>query len=323
MTVNFKTFLSLIKSTYKRWDNIDPFAKSAIIAYYTLFSLPSLLMIVVTIAGKFFGRDAVQGRITSEIGGLIGDGAAEAIEGMIANAALNDSSAFTVVFGVGALLFGATGAFFQLKRTMNFIWNVKEKDQTILRMVIDRVISFGMILVVGLMLLVSLVISATIGAISEYVEQIAPNITAIALDIGNFLFSYIFITALFASIFKILPDVKLKWRVTLLGASVTTLLFLIGEYLLGFYFGHSEPASVYGGASSVVLILLWVYYTCLIVFFGACFTVEYALYKNEKVEPNEQGESALEQELQELELKKKQAEEDHKDFKKLENGVDM
>ena len=239
---------------------------------------------------------------------------------MIANAALNDGSFITVIFGVGALIFGATGAFFQLKRSMNAIWNVKEKKQTFYLMVKDRVISFGMILVIGFMLLVSLVITATIAAVSEYVERIAPDITAIALNIVNFLFGFVFITALFASIFKILPDIKIRWKVTLLGAAVTTLLFLIGEYLLGFYFGHSNPASVYGGASSVVLILLWVYYTCLIVFFGACFTVEYALLIEEKVEPNKFGESALNQELQEIKERKEQAIEDDKDLENLKNG---
>lgn len=321
MQLNLKSFFSLVKKTYKRWDKSDPFAKSAIIAYYTLFSLPSLLMIVVTIASNFFDRQAVQGRISSEIGGLIGEGSAEAIEGMIESAALNDSSLFTIILGIGALLFGATGAFFQLKRTMNTIWNVKEKEMTFLRMLKDRLISFGMILVLGLMLLVSLVISATIGAISEYVERVAPDITAIALDIFNFLFSYVFIAALFAGIFRILPDIKIRWQTTLLGASVTTLLFLLGEYLLGYYFGQSEPASVYGGASSVVLILLWVYYTCLIMFFGACFTVEYALYRNEKVVPNENGESALSKQLDEIADRKKQTKNDHQDFQKLKNGT--
>ncbi len=320
MLNRLKVFWSLVKATYKRWDAIDPFAKSAVIAYYTLFSLPSLLMIVVTIAGNFFGREAVQGRIRNQIGDLIGNGSAEAVETMIANAALNDSSFFTIVFGVGALLFGATGAFFQLKRTMNDIWNVKEKKSTILVMLKDRAISFGMILVIGLMLLISMVISATIGALSEYVEQIAPVLTAYALDVANVIFTFVFITVLFASIFKILPDINIRWKVTLFGASVTAGFFLVGEFLLGYYFGRSNPASVYGGASSVVLILLWVYYTCLISFFGACFTVEYALFIKEKVTPNEYSEPAIAQELESIELRRAKAEQDNIEFEKLNKG---
>ena len=151
---------------------------------------------------------------------------------MIANAALNDSSFYIIIFSVGALLFGAKGAFFQLKRTINDVWNDKEKKSTILVMLKDRMISFGMILVVGLMLLVSMVISATISTVSEYVKQIAPDITY-TLEIVNFLF---------ASIFKILSDMKIRWEITLLGVSVTAIHFLIGEYLLRFYFGQSNPA---------------------------------------------------------------------------------
>ncbi|MGB7842492.1 MAG: YihY/virulence factor BrkB family protein [Salinimicrobium sp.] len=300
------TFWSLIKQSYFSWNRNDPWARSATIAYYALFSLPSLLIIVVTVAGYFFGREAVQGRITTQIQEFIGEESAKAIQGMIANAALNQSSTWAVIFGVAFLIFGATGVFFQLKAAMNNIWNVAAKQNTVKRIIINRMISLGMVFVLGLLMLISLIISAVLSAINDYLARIAPVITAFMLQLVNFLLSFIIITSLFAAIFKWLPDVKLRWKTTYLGAMLTTCLFLIAEFIIGFYFGKSNPGSVYGGASSVVLILLWVYYTCLILFFGAEFTKNYALHKKEKVEPNEYAEPAIYQELEKLEKKKGQ-----------------
>lgn len=301
-----KVFWNLLQNAYGSWNRNDPWARSATIAYYALFSLPSLLIIVVTIAGYFFGRKAVQGRITEEIGGFIGTEAAQAIENMVANAALDQSSTWAVMFGFAFLIFGATGVFFQLKAAMNNIWNIAVKKVTVKRIVINRIISLGMVLVLGLLLLISLVISTILRVLNEYLASISPAITSFLINIADFLISFTIIMSLFAAIFKWLPDVKLRWKTTYLGAMLTTFLFLIAEYIISFYFGQSNPGSIYGGASSVVLILLWVYYTCLIVFFGAEFTVQYALYKREKVEPNEYAEPAIYQELERLEQKRGQ-----------------
>ena len=301
------SFWKLIRQSYFSWNRNDPWARSATIAYYALFSLPSLLIIVVSIAGYFWGQEAVQGSITKQIGEFIGTESANAIEGMIASATLNsDSSTFAIVFGIGFLVFGATGVFFQLKAAMNNIWNVTAKKNTFKRIIINRIISLGMVVVLGLLMLISLIISWILSAISDYLASIAPVITAWAVEVLNYLISLVIITSLFASIFKWLPDVKLKWKTTYLGALLTTVLFLIAEYIISFYFGRTQPGSVYGGASSVVLILLWVYYTCLILFFGAEFTVHYALHKKEKVEPNEYAEPAIYQELEQLERKRGQ-----------------
>ncbi|MEJ1221999.1 YihY/virulence factor BrkB family protein [Sediminicola sp. 1XM1-17] len=289
MTQRLGTFFLLLKKTFASWYNNDPFGKSAIIAYYTLFSLPSLLMIVVSISGYFFGVEAVKGRIVQKLGGLIGAGVSEAIEGMIANAALNQSSTFSVVLGIAMLLFGATGVFVQLKKTMNAIWRVKSKKTGFLKTMLDRLISFGMILVLGFLFLVSLILSIFLNVMSEYVGQVAPQIAAVFAELFSFLLSFCIITGLFGAIFKWLPDIDIRWKTTFLGAGLTTLLFLIGEYLLGFYFTKSDPTSVYGGSSSVVLILLWVYYTCIIIFFGAEFTFQYATHRNEKVGPNKKA----------------------------------
>lgn len=315
-----KTFWKLLKKTYVSWISNDPFEQSAIIAYYTLFSLPSLLIIVVSIAGYFFGKEAVQGRITAQIGDFIGPDSALAIEKMISSAALTNNSAIAVIFGIGMLLFGATGVFFQMKRAMNNIWNVAAKEDTFLRMILDRVISFGMVLAVGFLLLLTLTISAGIKILSNYISSSAPVLTTIGLDVINFFISFLFITTLFAAIFKLLPDIKIRWKVTLLGASLTTIFFLIGEFLIGYYFGKSNPGSVYGGASSVILILLWVNYTCMILFFGAEFTVQYALNINEKITPNKFSEPAIYQEMRKLKAKKIKLEEDQKVLEDLKSN---
>lgn len=315
-----KTFWKLTKKAYESWNSNDPWARSAIIAYYTLFSLPSLLIIIVSIAGYFFGREAVQGRITGQIGEFIGKDSALIVENMISNAALSTNSTLAIIFGVFMLLFGATGVFFQLKKAMNNIWNVAEKKDTYFRMFMDRVISFGMILVIGFLMLLGLIVSAIIRMLSDYIESYAPALTSLGLDIVNSLLSLVFITLLFASIFKLLPDIKIRWKVTLYGAALTTILFLIGEYLIGIYFGRTDPASVYGGASSMVLILLWVNYTCLIMFYGAEFTVQYARHIHEKITPTEFGEPAINQELEKLDKKKEKLRKDNKIMKDLESN---
>jgi len=284
-----KVFGTLVKHTALEWIDDDPFGKSAVISYYTLFSLPSLLMIVAWIAGIIFGVDAMKGKIADKLGGLIGEGSSQAIEGMIANASISDGSTGTVVIGISMLLFGATGVFVRLKMAMNDIWQVESKKKVWLQTIIDRLVSFGMILVLGFLFLVSLLLTAVLKWVSDHIATFAPSIATFAANIFSYLLPFLVITGLFGALFKLLPDIKIRWKTTLLGAALTTVLFLVGEFLLGYYLTQSNPASVYGGASSVVLIMLWVYYTCLILFFGAEFTHQYAAYIDEKVGPSETG----------------------------------
>ena len=322
MWSRIKIFLKLLKKSYFSWEKNGAYAKSATIAYYALFSLPSLLIIVVSIAGYFFGKSAVQGRLTNEIAQFIGRDTANAVENMIENAALTKDSTLMVIFGLALLIFGATGVFFQLKIAMNNIWNVAAKKTNFLRLVLDRVISLGMVLVLGLLLLIAMVVSALLNLLKEEVENFFPNITELMVTIANYAFSFLFVTTLFAAIFKLLPDIKIRLRTTYVGAALTTILFLIGESVISFYFGQTSPGSVYGGASSVVLILLWVYFTCLILFFGAEFTVQYALFNKEKVEPNRFGEPAIYQELEKLEKRKMEIKEEKHILDKLKSHLD-
>jgi len=317
----FKTFFKLLKNAFVSWNKNDPFPKGATIAYYTLFSLPSLLIIVMTIASSFFERDAVQGRITSQIGDFIGGDSAKAIENMIVNVSASEDSTLAIIFSVGMVLFAATGVFFQLKKTMNMIWGVATKKSNFVRMLLDRLISFGMVLVIGFLLLISLMISALLRILKEHIENISESLTAVFVDVMNFGLSFLILTILFASLFKLLPDVKIRWRVTFLGAALTTTLFLIGEFLISFYFGRSEPASVYGAAASVVIILLWVNYICLILFFGAEFTVQYAVHKNEEVTPNRFSEAAIHQEIEKLSSRHINPEEEKRILERLRSNL--
>ncbi len=313
-------FLKLLKNTYLSWDKNDPWAKSAVIAYYALFSLPSLLIITVHFAGVFFGKEAVQGRVTSEISEFIGEGSAELVQTMIINSALSESSTLLIIFGVGVLIFGATGVFFQLQKALNDIWSVRAKRNTLIATLKRRAVAFGMVLVVGLLLLISLVLSSAINFFSDFIGTNYSSLSSGIVKLLNFIFSQIIITALFAAIFTVLPDIKVKWKTNIIGAFMTSLLFLIGKYLIGYYFATSEPGSVYGAAGSVVLVLMWVYYTCLILFFGAEFTVNWALYKNIKVEPSENATLSYEEEMKKLREFKEKVEADKKKAETLKNN---
>lgn len=299
-----KDYLRFIIKTIKQWLKNNPFQQSAIIAYYTLFSLPGLLVIVISIAGYFFGKSNVQDRIIHQLGEFIGVEAAESIERLISNVNIESSSSLMILVSIGSLAFGATGAFFQLKKAMNSIWNVREKKSSILMMIINRMISLGIVLVIGFMLMISLILNTVVTVLAEYVGQFAPSLSEFGLGVINFSLSFLFITCLFAAIFKLLPDIKIQWKVTFIGASFTTILFLVAVYGLGIYFGKSNPTSVFGGASSIILVMLWVYYSCLILFLGAEFTVQYALFKNYKIGLNRFGEPAIFQKMEELKEEK-------------------
>ncbi len=316
----FKRLLVFIKKTYIAWDSNDPFVKSAVIAYYTLFSLPSLLMIVTWIASIFVDREAINGGIENQISGYVGPDSAEAVQSMVTNAALTGGNWIAFLVGAGALIYGATGVFFQMKKAMNDIWTVREKKQNFKTMLKNRALSFGMVLMLAFLLLVSLLLSWALHILSTYIGHFAPEFAAVLADIFQFLLSFVVISGLFAAIFKILPDVKMTYKTTFLGAGITAVLFILGEYLLGYYFAKGNPASVYGGAASIVLILLWVNYTCLILFFGAEITKQYALRNKHKIVPTHNAELAYVQEMRELKEREEKAHADKEKAEELESN---
>lgn len=271
--MQLKKILTSFKEAFKAWNDRDPFASSAVIAYYTVFSLPGLLVIIVNIAGYFWGREAVTNEISGQVGGMIGSETAGYIQNIIANASTSKGTVLSSILGIATLLFGATGVFVHVQEIFNKIWEVKPKPkQKFLKLLRDRLFSFGLILVIGFLLLVSLVISAALSFVGDWVSRHVSESLLFLFNIADFLFSVAIITVLFAAMYKFLPDVKIRWRDVWLGALLTTILFVIAKYLLGLYFGTSKPGSTYGAAGSVILILLWVSYSGLILLFGAEFT---------------------------------------------------
>lgn len=284
---NSGTF-SLLKATSKEWMDDDPFRQSAVIAYYSIFSLPAFLIILIWIAGAVFGQEAVQGQISEQIGSMLGEDTGKTVETMIANAQEQKSNIFMKIVGIATLLFGATTVFYHLQRSLNFIWDVEQNpDSNIKRLLIDRALSLGLIAVIGFLLLISLVASALITSLSDWIKSNFPDYIMYVAEGINLLLSLGIATLLFAIMFKVLPDVEITWSMVWKGAFVTAILFVIGKFLLGLYFGMASPGSTYGAAGSIILILLWVNYTCLILFFGAEFTQVYARRKGQRLLPSE------------------------------------
>jgi membrane protein len=286
--LSIKNIFSLFKETYQEWNSKEPFELSAVIAYYAIFSLPGLLIIVIGIAGFFFGEQAVKGEVANQISKMLGKEAANGIQEMIVNSYKSNSSLMATIIGVATLLFGATGVFFQLQKSLNKLWNVKADPKAgIKKLILDRATSFGIILALGFLLLVSLVLTTILSVLSNWISHVFPEFMLVLFIVLNFIVSFGFITVLFALIFKVLPDVKIRWKPVWIGSIVTAVLFEIGRFALEIYFAKANPGSTYGAAGSVILILLWVSYSCMILFFGAEFTQVYARRAGDRIEPSE------------------------------------
>ena len=267
-----KTVFQLLKATYFEWSKDKVPRMGAALAYYTIFSLAPLLVIAIAIAGLVFGAQAVQGRIMGEIQGLVGSESARAIQTMIQSAHKPAHGVIASIVGVAILLVGASGVFSEMQDALNTIWKVDTTSRTgVWNLVRSRFLSFGMVLGIGFLLLVSLLLSAALSAAADYLERLIP-IPPAALHAVDFLFSLLFIAGLMALIFKLLPDVQIPWSDVWVGAILTSLLFTAGKFLIGFYIGKSVTMSAYGAAGSVVIILAWIYYSAQLLYFGAEFT---------------------------------------------------
>lgn len=276
----------IFKITFKEWNKKDPFRQSAIIAYYSIFSIPGLLVLIITITGYFFSKEAVHQNIFDQVSSTMGADTAEQIKGMLTKAGESQSTIWGPIIGFVILLVGATGVFVELQKTLNEIWQVKVVvKKGILPILKARLFSFGLILAIAFLLLISLVVSAALVAMSSWISVDASGFVVIVFNILNFILSLVVISVLFGLMFKILPDAKIKWEHVWLGSLVTGLLFTIGKTALAFYFGKTDPASVYGAAGSIILILLWVSYSSMIMFFGAEFTATYAKMYSGDVPP--------------------------------------
>jgi membrane protein len=266
----------VLKAAFAGWWNDNVPRMGAALAYYTLFSLAPILIVAIAIAGLAFGPEAVRGEIVGQIKGLVGREGALAVQAMLEGAAKPSSSVLATIIGIITFFLGATGAFLELQTDLDTIWRVKPKSRgNFLRdLLMQRFISFGLVLGFAFLLLTSLVVSAALAALHTYLGNAFPG-GAVLWEAVNSIVSLLVITLLFAMIYKVLPDVKLTWSDVWVGALVTAGLFTIGKFLIGLYIGTSAFASAYGAAGSVIVVLLWVYYSSQVVLLGAEFTRAY------------------------------------------------
>lgn len=283
-----KDFIDIAKETFQEWREDKASRLAAALAYYTIFSIPPLLLIALAIAGQFFGTEAARAEIRNQIGQLAGSTASDAIGQILENASRPEGGLIATVVGVIVLLFGASGVFAQLQDAMNTIWEVAPRpDRGIMATIVDRFLSFTMVLGIGFLLLVSLVISAVLSLLEGFLTGLVPGGAVTIMWIVNLAVSLGIITLLFAPIFKVIPDVEIEWSDVWVGALVTAVLFTVGKEAIGWYMGSRAPASTYGAAGSLVVILLWVYYSAQILFLGAEFTQVYANRHGSRIVPDE------------------------------------
>lgn len=271
-----KAIYALLKSTYQQWSRHKVPRMGAALAYYTIFSLAPTLVIAISVAGLVFGDNAVQGQIVEQIQGIMGHDAARAVQTMVVSAHKNASQALAGIIGIIVMFVGASSLFVEMQDGLNEIWGVDTtKRSGIWNLLKSRFLSFGMVLGIGFLLLVSLLLSAALAAVAKYVGGLLPVPEAVLHGV-DFLFSIFFIAVLFAMIFKILPDVKISWGDVWVGSAMTAFLFTIGKFLIGFYIGKSVTASTYGAAGALVVVVAWIYYCAQLLYFGAEFTRVYA-----------------------------------------------
>lgn len=261
---------------------------SASLSYYTIFSIPPLAILIISSAGYFFGEEAVRGEFFSQIEDLVGSNAALQIQEAIKGIRLSDNMNIATIIGFVTLLFSASGIFAEIQSSINYIWELKPKPKKgLVRMIINRLISFSMIGALGFILLVSLIVNTTIEYLYDYLSELFHNDILFFASTVNSLIVLIIVMLIFGFIFKTLPDGKLGWKETIVGSLFTAVLFMIGKWAIGLYLGNSSKLDLYGAAGSVLVILVWVYYSAIILYFGAVFTKNYSEMYGKPIKPND------------------------------------
>lgn len=276
----------MLMATLNGFTNDKGLKLSASLAYYTVFSLAPLLILIISLVSVFYGGDAMEDKVVPQISGLVGDKAAIQIQEMIQSLQLSGKTGIAVIIGSVTLVIGATSVFMEIQDSLNIIWRVKARPKKgWVKMVKNRFLSFSLIISLGFLLIASLIINAVILALQNKLTQFFPHTTIFIFDIVNLGITFIVISFLFGIIFKLLPDVKIPWKSVRAGAFFTSLLFMLGKYVIGIYIETAGAASAYGAAGSIIVILLWVYYISAILYFGAEFTQVYAEKSGCRIEP--------------------------------------
>ncbi|MDP2053467.1 MAG: YihY/virulence factor BrkB family protein [Acidobacteriota bacterium] len=283
--MSMAVFLKLFGAAARAWWDDDATRLGASLAYYTLFAIAPILLVATAIAGAAFGEEAVRGEIVGQLDSLVGREGALAVQSLLEGASRRRAGVIATVIGATTFLVAATGAFLELQVALNTIWRVKVSEGINLKsFLLDRLRSFGLVVAVGFLLLVSLAVTAALAALNAWLTRLSPELPFVWSAIGM-LVSLVVTTGLFAMLFRFLPDVRLHWRDVTTGALVTAVLFALGQQVIGLYLGQSSMASAYGAAGSMMVLLLWVYYSCQILLFGAEFTRVYAESRGRRPKP--------------------------------------
>ena len=287
MIKEIKFFWQTLKEAFSEWNNSSASNDSASLAYYAIFSIPGLLIIIIWIAGNFFGEEAIRGQITTQISGLMGTEVAKSIQDMIAGALIDKENIFMKIVGIGSLVFGSTTLFFQLQRSLNHLWDVEAAPKkALVKFLLDRANSLGMILILGFLLMITMILSSLISLFNNFITNYFGLETYLVAEIINFTIGFAIVVLLFALMFKVLPDVEISWKSVWKGAILTAVLFTFGKFLLSLYFSELKPTSAFGTAGTVILIMMWINYSCMLIFFGAEFTKVYTYRKGYKIIPS-------------------------------------
>jgi membrane protein len=283
---SLKDTFKMLKITAAGFSNDKGLKLSASLSYYTVFSMAPLLLLLISLAGAFFGREAIEGQVFSELKGLIGGEAANQVQEVIRNLQLSGKTTMSLIIGAVTLVIGATTVFGEIQDSINMIWRVKAKPKRgWVKLLKDRLLSGSIIVGLGFLLIVSLMVNGFVLALNDILVSYFPNVAIVFFNVANVVISFAIITILFGVIFKVLPDAKIGWKDVRAGAFFTACLFMIGRYVIGLYIETTAAGSPYGAAGSIIVILLWVYYTAAILYIGAEFTRVYADFKGARIEP--------------------------------------
>jgi membrane protein len=310
--VTLKGIWEVLKESFKGFGEHKITKLSASLAYYTVFSLGPLLIIIIFASGMILGREAAEGTIYRQMDEFVGHSAALQMQEIVKNASLSDKGTVAVIIGIITLLIGATTVFAEIQDSINTIWSLKPKAKLGMWVMLkNRLLSFGVIVGLGFLLLVSLAVTAIASALGNKLAELIPAVGPVVIYIINFIITLAIVTVLFAAIFKVLPDAKIKWKDVFPGALATGILFIIGKFLISFYIGASDIGSTYGTAGSLVILIVWIYYSSIILYFGAEFTKAYAVKYGAAIHPNHYAVVAKTIEVEEGQKSVQQVEKKH------------
>jgi len=314
--VTLKGIWGVLKASFKDFGEFKITKLSASLAYYTVFSLGPLLIVLIFASGLILGREAAEGMIYKQMDEFVGHSAALQIQEIVKNASVSDKGTLAAIIGIITLLIGATTVFAEIQDSINTIWGLKPKPKLgMLAMLKSRLLSFGLIVSLGFLLLVSLGVTAIAAALGNKLGELLPGVGPVVIFILNFVITLAIVSLLFAVIFKILPDAKIQWKDVWPGAIATGILFILGKFLISFYIGASDIGSTYGTAGSLVVLIVWIYYSSIILYFGAAFTKEYAIQYGEEIHPNKYAVVAKTITVEEGQKSVQQVEEKHAEKK--------